>query len=138
MKRVLGACLLLAFLCGAVYAGEAVVIVNDGVAVSSLDTKAIRYIFLGKKTAWSGGGRIIPVALEVGPVHKDFLKNYVRKTPSQFSTHWKRMTFTGKAEEIRTFRSEAELASFVASTPGAIGYVSSTAVAGSAKVVAVQ
>ncbi len=127
-----------ALVCGTAWASGPVVIVNEGVDVASLDSKALRYIFLGKKTSWNGNGRIVPVALEVGPVHKQFLKTYVRKTPSQFSTHWKRMTFTGKAEEIRTFRSEADLVSFVASHPGAIGYVSSSASVQGAKVLTVQ
>ncbi|MBI9073844.1 MAG: hypothetical protein JEZ02_00440 [Desulfatibacillum sp.] len=138
MKRIAGICLILALLCGPALAAGPVLIVNPGVNIDSLDSKTIRYIFLGKKTSWDGGMRVIPVALEGGPVHKEFLKTYVRQTPSQFSTHWKRMTFTGKAEEIKTFQSEADLTQFVATQPGAVGYVGDTAPAIGVKVVPVE
>ncbi len=138
MKFFTSMIVILAFLCSAAYAAEPVLVVNPDVSASSLDGKTVRYIFLGKKTSWDGGGRIIPVALETGPLHKEFLKTFVRKTPSQFSTHWKRMTFTGKAEEIRTFSSEAALADFVAKTPGAVGYVGGGSAFPGVKKVAVQ
>ncbi len=138
MRCLVGIFLILALLSGAAMAAEPIVIVNPGVNVDTLDSKTVRYIFLGKKTSWDGGVRIIPVALETGALHKDFLKTYVRKTPSQFSTHWKRMTFTGKAEEIRTFRSEAQLVEFVSKQPGAVGYVSGSAAIDGVKAVPVQ
>ncbi len=136
--RILGILIAFALLSGAAAASEPVVIINEGVNVASLDSKALRYIFLGKKTSWDGAGRIIPVTLANGDVHKKFLKTYIRKTPSQFSTHWKRMNFTGKGDTIRTFMSETELIHFVAANPGAIGYVSSSAPVKGAKVVVVQ
>lgn len=138
MKHFLSALILSALICGSLQAGEPVLVVNQGVEVSSLNPKAVRYIFLGKKTSWDGEGRIVPAALNGGDVHKTFLRTYMKKTPSQFTTHWKRMTFTGKAEEIRTFSSEAALLDFVAKTPGAVGYISNSRDADGAKKVSVQ
>ena len=106
-------------------AGDVVVIVNNDVSETNLDKGSIKKMFLGKKTSWSSGDKIIPVTLKDGPIHKTFMKNYVKKSHSQFSAFWKQAIFTGKGTPPRSFGDEAELVKFVAETKGAIGYISS-------------
>ncbi len=107
--------------------GEAVVVANSSVQEESLTSKEVKAIFLGKKSQ-IGGVTVAIVTLANGGVHKGFLKVHVGKTPSQFSSHWKKIVFTGKGKMPKTFNSEDELLSYVSNTKGAVGYASSDAV----------
>ncbi|MFP4476781.1 MAG: hypothetical protein ACLFOY_14580 [Desulfatibacillaceae bacterium] len=107
----------------AAWADDFVLIANDGVPVESISRQELQSIFLGKKKLWKGGRTVEPVLLESGQVHEAFLRRLVRKTPSQFSTYWKRMIFTGRSAAPRYVRSEKDMISYVAGTEGAVGYV---------------
>lgn len=123
MSRVLGALLILLFLSSVSLADSPVVIANKRVSQDSLSAKSLRNIFLGKERTWKEGGFIYPAALEGGPVHQKFLELYLRKTPAQFSTHWRRIAFTGKPLKINLFKTERQLVDYVAQQEGAIGYI---------------
>jgi len=103
---------------------EALVVANGSLSGDVLSKQDIRAIFLGKKSVVAGDNVVI-VTLDGGDVHKDFLKSLVGKTPSQFSSHWKRIVFTGKGKMPKSFKTEEELLAFLSNTKGGIGYVSS-------------
>lgn len=113
------------------------VIVHPGNAAASLSKDDLDAIYNGKKANWPDGSKIVLAILD-GPAHEAFLKDYVGKTPAQFSASWKKIVFTGKAKAPQECKDDAAMAAFVAATPGAIGYVSDAAAAQGAKVVAVQ
>jgi ABC-type phosphate transport system substrate-binding protein len=114
------------------------VIAHPGVKAKSLDADALQRYFLGKTTTWEGGGLVVLATLREGATHEAFLSAYVGKTPSQFTSHWRKLVFTGKASEPRSFASEVELVAYVAATPGAIGYVSAAAEKKDVAVIAVK
>ncbi len=101
---------------------EALVVANNSLSGDALSKQDIRAIFLGKKSSVAGDNVVI-VTLDSGDVHKDFLKSLVGKTPSQFSSHWKKIVFTGKGKMPKSFKTEEELLAFVSNTKGGIGYV---------------
>lgn len=115
-----------------------VVIANASVSDASLSQSDIQKIYLGKKSSWSDGSKIIPVTLAEGDTHEAFCNSLVKKSASQFSTFWKQAIFTGKGTPPRSFTTEAELVAYVGSTAGAIGYVSSGTNTGSSKVIQVH
>ncbi len=115
-----------------------VMIVNKDVSLSALSADDVRQIFLGHKTIWDNGDKIIFVVQDRTKTADAFLKTYIQKTASQYDTYWKKQVFTGKGKAPKTFSSDRELAEFVAHTPGAIGYVSSGADTGTAKIITVQ
>ncbi len=123
---------------GAVYAGDIVIIANKNVAESSLSSEEVKNIFLFKKKKWGNGQSIDFVVLKDGAVQEGFLKNYAKKTPSQFKRYFKTLVFTGKGKPPKSFATEAELIGYVASTEGAIGYASSGAKTGSVKTIQVN
>ena len=129
--------MLLEFPCTA-SAGGVVVIANKSVPASSLDVEEVKNIFLSKKTQWRDGSKITFVALKNGSVQNSFLKSYLQKTPSQYNRYFRTLVFTGKGKAPRTFSTEAEVVSYVSSTEGAIGYVSSETNTRSAKVITVN
>ena len=98
---------------------------NKNVASEKLDAATVKAVFLGKKVAWDGAGRVILAVLKGGPVAEDFLKGAVEMSVSAFNNHWRRLAMTGGGTAPKSFDKEDELRKFVAETPGAIGFVDS-------------
>jgi len=112
------------FTCVAHADGEQVlVIVNNSVSQADISAKDLGSIFLGKKNSWDGGQKAVPVTLESGAAHEAFLKLYVKKNGSQFSTFWKQAVFTGQGIPPKSVSSEEEVVKFVSENPGAVGYI---------------
>ena len=107
----------------AVYAGEIAIVGNKDLTVDSLSKKDLKSIFLGKKTQWDNGKKIIFVILKTGDVHESFLKQFIGKSVSQYANFWKKMVFTGKGKKPKSFQTEDELVAFVGNTSGAVGYI---------------
>ncbi|MCP4114729.1 MAG: hypothetical protein GY737_04865, partial [Desulfobacteraceae bacterium] len=102
---------------------ETVIICNPGVQETEIPQKELQKIFLGKMTKWSDNSRINIVVLKDPDQHKLFLKSYIRRTNSQWKSHWKKMVFTGKGVKPRQFDDTGAYLEYIASTPGAVGYV---------------
>lgn len=101
------------------------VVANPTIPESSLKASEVKDIFTGNKSTWGDNSKIVFVLLkEDGPL-KEFLKAYVKKTPSQFKMYWKKKVFTGKGKMPKFFDSEAELLKYVAENKGAIGFIAS-------------
>jgi ABC-type phosphate transport system substrate-binding protein len=119
-------------------AAEVTIIANSSVPESSIDAGTIEKIFLGKKSSWSDGSKIVPVMLASGPTREAFLSNLVKKNDGDFKSFWMQNVFAGKGTPPQTFDSEADLVNFVSSTSGAIGFVAPGTATGSAKTLAVN
>jgi len=129
--------LLSVFVVATVAQAEIVVIANEAVPIDSLNQNEMKDIFLGKTAKWSDKSRV-RFAVLTGETHQDFLRAYIKRTPSQYRTYWKKMVFTGKAAKPKSFKSEADLVKYVSQTDGAIGYISGKTDANGAKVLAVN
>ncbi|MBU0994268.1 MAG: substrate-binding domain-containing protein [Proteobacteria bacterium] len=106
------------------YAGDKISFVaNKDVSVNSLTSTDIKNIFIGKKSEWDDGRRIIFAVLKNEDTHVAFLKKYIKKSPDQFKNYWRNMLFSGKGMLPPTFVTDAEVIDFVTKTSGAIGYV---------------
>ena len=102
------------------------IIINPGVQVFELKDKDIRDIYTGVKKMWDTGEKVSIAILEDSELHKQFLKEFVNKTPIQFRNFWREKVFTGEGENPKSFKTEASLIDFVANTRGAIGYISTS------------
>ncbi len=107
-----------------IFAGDVVVIGNPSVTTSTLSKQEIIQIFLGKKKRWDGGGKVVFAIQEDSQIHKLFLKEYIRKTPSQYANYWKTQIFSGEGKPPKSLGDDAKMIKFVTETPGAVGYVS--------------
>ena len=119
-------------------AAEYAVIANRGVSISSLTRQEAQAIFTGEKTRLEDGKSIRIVVLQGGEASRSFLQQVLGKTPSQFDIYWKKLIFTGKAGAPRTFDSPSAVVRYVASTPGALGFVGSSDVTGQVKTISVR
>ncbi len=105
-------------------AQEVKIVAHPDISRSTLSQDEIRQIFLGRNTQWKEDHqRIHFVILENGELHSAFVRQFVGKTPSQFSNYWKKMIFTGKGRAPKSFDTPRDVVTFVAETAGAIGYV---------------
>ncbi len=100
-----------------------VIICNPGVQETEIPPKALQKIFLGKTTKWSDNSKINIVVLKDTDQHKLFLKSYIHRTYSQWKSHWKKMVFTGKGVKPKHFDDTGAYLGYIASTPGAVGYI---------------
>jgi hypothetical protein len=112
----------------------ATLIGNTNVAGEKLDAATVKAVFLGKKVAWDGAGRVTLAVLKGGPVADEFLKGAVDMNSSAFNNHWRRLAMTGGGTAPKSFDKEEDLRKFVAETPGAVGFVDSANVDGSVAV----
>jgi ABC-type phosphate transport system substrate-binding protein len=113
---------------------ETAVIVNKTNA-TTLTQKEVSKIFLGKKKSYNDGSQVIPVALEDGnPVRAKFNSSITNKNESQLKAYWSKLVFTGKGTPPKKISTEADVVKLVAANPATIGYVDSSKVDDSVKV----
>jgi len=105
-------------------AQDVVLVANRSVQISQIGIVDVRAIFLGTKSRFADGTRAVPVTLKGGPAHEVFLKNYLGESSGEFHAQWRKAVFTGQGAMPRAFETESALLDYVASTPGAVGYVS--------------
>lgn len=105
------------------------VVVNKENKTASLTTDDLVRIFLGKKTLWDSGVRVVAaMPEEESGAGEAFLSVTLKKTVSQFRAYWKRLLFSGGGTVPKVFRSSDQLLDFVARQPGAIAVVDAGAV----------
>jgi hypothetical protein len=92
---------------------QIVIIANPGVSVSEASISELRDLFIGASSSLKGESHLTPVILKQGPVHEEFLAQYVGK-------------------------SDAAVVDYVAHHSGAIGYVAEKASHQGTKVLAVR
>lgn len=115
------------------------VIVSKENKIDSLSTDDLNRIFLGKKTLWDSGTRIVPaMPEEESPTGEVFLSGTLKKSVSQFRAYWKRLLFSGGGAVPKVFRNSSQLVDFVARQPGAIAVIEATAVDDRVKVLEIS
>ena len=103
--------------------GEVVFIVNPSSTIEGADRTLIKEIFLGQIVKWSDSSDVSFVLLgEDEATHKEFVREYLKRNPTQFKNHWKKMLFSGKGKIPKMLPPE-KVVEFVATTKGAIGYI---------------
>lgn len=104
------------------------VIVNPKNA-SAPSAEAISNVFLGKSN------ELVGVDLPDGNAVRDaFYQKVTGKDAAQVKAYWAKLVFTGKAQPLKEFASDAEVKKFVAGNPTGIGYIDKAAVDGTVKV----
>jgi len=133
----LSAILLLVAATGAV-AADYVVIINLKNPVTALSEKDVKNFYLGKKTVWDNGERVSVFTQTASAAHIEFLRDVLGKTTQQYATYWKKSVFTGTGLPPQDFNSDMAVKEAVAAQPGAIGYISASALDASVKALNLQ
>jgi ABC-type phosphate transport system substrate-binding protein len=102
------------------------VIVHPQVKGNQIPRAALTSIFLKQVSRWGDGSPVLPVDQSVrSPVRAAFSSNVLQQGLVQVQVYWQRRMAAGVTPPP-VKPSDEEIVSFVASTPGAIGYVSAT------------
>ncbi|ACB77776.1 hypothetical protein [Opitutus terrae] len=116
---------------------EVAFVVHPAVAESAVSAADIKNILLGTKTKWSSGPLRLVVQTD-GAVHAKVIQQYAQRSPDQFDKYWKKQVFTGKGTMPAAAKNDAEVIAFVASTPGAFGYLAAASVTDKVKLLEVK
>lgn len=103
------------------------VVAHRGVPESSLTRAELSDIFLLRTLSWSDGTPTKPVTQETRQVDEAFCREVHGRSVASVKKFWQRQIFTGRGTPPPERASDSEVLSYVRSTPGAIGYVSSRA-----------
>jgi ABC-type phosphate transport system substrate-binding protein len=102
------------------------VIVHPQVKGSEITRASLGALFLKQAPRWADGSAVLPVDQSVrSPVRRTFTLTVLRQGLVEVQVYWQRRMSAGVIPPP-VKASDEEVLSFVASTPGAIGYVSAT------------
>ncbi len=105
-----------------------VVIGNKSISIDSITTKQAKKLWLGKLKKLGGIKITVVDQTTSNPAFEIFYTSVVKKTPSQLKIYWAKVSFTGKAFPPKQLKDDAAIIKWVASNPGALGYIDSAAV----------
>lgn len=116
-----------------------VVIVHPSNAATTLQRAFVEDAFLKKVTRWPNGDGVRPVDLGPdSPVRRRFSEDVLRRSVEAVRSYWQQIIFAGRDIPPPELDTDDEVVKYVLKHPGGIGYVSSGAKTGGAKVVTVR
>lgn len=104
-------------------AAEIQIVAARGGSVSALSTEEAEQLFLGRRSTLNSGERVTLIDLPAGSVRDRFYLLLTGKNPIQTRAYWSRQVFTGRALPPREAASDQQARDWLATTPGAIGYL---------------
>ena len=111
------------------------IIVHPSNSLSGITADEAADIYLAKVGVFPNGKRAIPVDQKSSsPANKKFYKTVIKKEESALRVYWSKLLFTGKAQPPREVGEDADVKSWVANNPEAIGYIDGKFVDSSVKV----
>ena len=125
----------LTILCALTSSAQVLIIANKSVADGSVSSDAVKEIYSLVKKQWSDGSPIVALDLKSGGSREAFYR-YIGYSDIELKKTWLREQLSGRGKAPEAFASEEEIVAKVASTPGAIGYVSEGKATGGVKVIA--
>jgi ABC-type phosphate transport system substrate-binding protein len=135
-KLMTGFCVSLLLLSSQLASAETAVIVSKSNTNASIDGDVISRMFLGKTSKFPDGGQAVPIDQNDGtPARDAFNDSILGKNSSQLKAYWSRLIFTGKGTPPKQAGDDAAVKALVAANPNMIGYIDSSAVDDSVKVV---
>ncbi|WP_049631920.1 phosphate ABC transporter substrate-binding protein [Cellvibrio sp. pealriver] len=137
MKKIITSFAATLALCvSAISWAEVAVIVHPSAGFDSLTEDDVSRIFLGKSKSFPGGAQAVPVNQNEGSAARDkFNESVCKKNASQYKAYWSQLVFTGKGTPPKDAGDDGAVKALVAANPNMIGYVDSSAVDASVKVV---
>ncbi len=106
----------------------AVVVGHNITPSETVSSTLVLGMFAKKRLFWSDHSAVVPVNLAAShPLRRAFSLSVFKKTPEQLQDYWNDQYFHGVLPPP-VLASEEAVLRFVASTPGAVGYVSACSV----------
>ncbi|KAA3618465.1 MAG: hypothetical protein D8M58_13455 [Calditrichaeota bacterium] len=112
------------------------IIVNKSVSESSLDAGKLKSIYTLKTTKWADGSKIVVFNLKTKGESQNKFYGHIGSKANDLKKTWMKAQLTGEGKAPKSLGSEDEVVQKVASTPGAIGFVSTSKVSDDVKTIA--
>lgn len=100
------------------------IVVHPDVTDNSLTRAEVSDLFLKKRVEWKNGTTVRPVVLKEKAIEEAFCNDVIGRSSIAVKKYWQRQIFTGRGTPPEEKMKDEEILSFVAQTPGAIGFVS--------------
>ena len=115
---------------------ETSVIVSSSSSIATLDKDEISDIFLGKSPTFPNGEEAVPIEYNEGNNFREVFHNGVTgKNQAQLKAYWSKLLFSGKGTPPKSVAEADDMKKLIAANPNMIGYIDSSAVDSSVKVV---
>ncbi len=116
------------------------IVVNRANPIDNLSFAELRKIFLGERSHWPNGRRIAVAMLDYGQPERDsVLRHIYRMNEEGYRDHFIKGIFRGDVFiSPKTLASPVVMRKFVFNAPGAIGYLRSTDVDESVKIIRID
>ena len=112
---------------------QVAVIAHKSVPVDTIKKSELLDFYTGDIKKWKDEQPVVILDLKPRGDTKKAFYNFLGKSPSRMKSIWLKMMLSGEGDPPLSMRSEDELLKKVASTPGAIGFVSQRRVTGDVK-----
>ena len=123
-------------ICAAAAQAQVAVIVHKSVPVNSLAASKLLDIYSMSTKDWGNGSKIVVIDKKSDDDAKSKFYSYIGKPAAEMKKIWMRVQLSGEGKAPEALATDDDIVKKVASTPGAIGYVSADKVTGDVKVVA--
>lgn len=135
MRTIKTVLLLATLLSGSALADIAVVVNPANTNAVSADD--LNRLFLGRASSFADGSKATPLNMAEGkPARDEFDSKVLNRSAAQLKAYWSKLVFTGKGTPPKELADDAAVKAAVAADSSAIGYISSSSVDSSVKVVA--
>lgn len=116
-------------------AADIALVTHPANPLSTLEIPDARRLFLKHTNEFPDGNRAQVATLhQDSDVRREFEKQVLNMSASQLKTYWAKHIFTGQNRPPQEFDSEEQMKQWIASTPGALGYLHVNQVDDSVKV----
>ncbi|MET0026757.1 MAG: substrate-binding domain-containing protein [Candidatus Thiodiazotropha sp.] len=128
---------LLLLVCDAAHAVDPVA--NRDIDFENISKNTLRSIFSMRMTQWPDGTPIrVFVMGDKSALHMDFTKQVLGVFPHQLRRAWDRQIYSGMGQAPIKVETEQEMLQQIATTPGAIGYLSEEKIDEQVRILSVQ
>jgi ABC-type phosphate transport system substrate-binding protein len=107
---------------------QVAVIAHKSVPIDNIEKSDLLDCYTGDKSLWSDDKTVIIFDLKQKGEVRDAFYNFLEISPTRIKTIWMKRLLSGDADPPEFLESEDEMLKKVASTPGAIGFVSQSAI----------
>jgi ABC-type phosphate transport system substrate-binding protein len=118
-----------------VASADVVAVVSSKSTITALSKTQASDIFLGKVSRFPDGAAAVPLDQAEGSVvRNEFYTKLDGKSAAQMKAYWSRIIFTGRGQPPKAVPDSVEMKRLIAENPAAIGYIDSTLVDASVRV----
>ena len=109
---------------------QVAIIANKSVPVDDIDRHVLLDLYTGDYRVWNTGEPVVLMDLKEKGAIKDAFYAFLGRSSSRMKSVWMKNLLSGEGAPPESCESEDQLLTRVASTPGAVGYISQSKVTG--------